>query len=111
MIVSGSASPFGRFADAGALLVALLVVVAWLASIAGLFPKDDGLTTVAIGAVGLLLGQRSTTNGAAKIGAAANLRLDAIGAPSADVAASRIAANATTNGAPTPADNGGRGPG
>lgn len=105
-----SASPFGRFAEAGAVAAAILVILAWLLSIATVIPKDDNLTFLAISAVMLLLGQRSTTNGAAKIASAANLRLDAIGAPSADVAASRVAAatnataastaNGTANGTP-----------
>jgi hypothetical protein len=44
---------------------------AWLDTSAGL-------------AIGVILGQRATTNGAAKIAAAAHRRLDAAGAPPAD---------------------------
>lgn len=97
MDVTPSASPFGRFAELGAVVAALVVIGAWLASIAGLFPKDDQLSLLAVSAIMLLLGQRATTNGAAKIAAAANLRLDALGAPSADVAATQIAAKAAGN--------------
>lgn len=100
--MTASASPFGKFAEIGAIVAALLVIAAWLASIVGVFPKDETLTTIALSAIMLLLGQRATTNGAAKIAAAANLRLDAIGAPSADIASARIGTNmnngGTTNG-------------
>lgn len=79
-----TASPLGKFAEVAAFVVAIGVIVAWLASVAGLFPKDDTLTALAAGAVGLLLGQRATTNGAAHVAVAAHKRLDKIHAPPAE---------------------------
>lgn len=87
------ASPLGRYSEAAALITALAVVAAWLGVQAGLImpaATPDALNAAATFALGVILGQRSTTNGAAKIARAANARLDAIGAPPAD------------NGAPAP---------
>lgn len=80
-------SPLGRFSEPAALVTALGLVGAWLLVKLGLIvPMGDtgSLDAAATLAVGIILGQRSTTNGAGKIAAAAHARLDALGAPPAD---------------------------
>lgn len=83
-----SASPLGKYGDIAAAIVALAVILAALA--AHVFPgalhvTDTGfLDNAALLVLGVVLGQRSTTNGAAKIAMAAHLRLDAIHAPAAN---------------------------
>lgn len=74
-------SPLGKYSEVAALVTALGIVAVWLLSQIGVVPNvGDGtaLAQAAALAIGLLLGQRSTTNGAAKIAAAAHQRIDAI---------------------------------
>lgn len=87
-----STSPLGRFSEPAALITALGLVLAWtIVQLAVVFgavgvtsPALDAAATLA---VGILLGQRSTTNGAGKLAVTAHKRLDAMGAPpAADVA-------------------------
>jgi len=83
------ASPLGKYGELVAAIVAILLVVAWLgaefaAAIGFASPPDAAVASAAALAIGVILGQRATTNGAAKIAAAAHKRLDAIGAPPAD---------------------------
>lgn len=80
-------SPLGRFAEVAALVTAIALVAGWLAVQLGLVvpPGDNAaLTAAASLAIGVVLGQRATTNGAAKIAQAAHKRLDQINAPPAD---------------------------
>lgn len=84
-------SPLGRFAELAALVVAISLIASWLAVELGFVtPPGDKTALVASAtlAIGIVLGQRATTNGAAKIAAAAHRRLDAIHAPPADDGAS-----------------------
>lgn len=80
------ASPLGRYSEPAALGVSIALVVVWLLVQVGVFaPANSGaLDSAAALAIGIVLGQRATTNGAAKIAAAAHKRLDAIGAPPAE---------------------------
>lgn len=81
------ASPLGKYSELAALITAIGIAAIWLAVQVGLLvpPADTTALDIAAGtAIGILLGQRSTTNGAAKIAAAAHLRLDAIHAPPAE---------------------------
>lgn len=83
----GASSPLGKFSEPAAVLVALALIAAWLAAQLGLVAvagDTTALTAAATLAIGIVLGQRATTNGAAKIAAAAHKRLDAINAPPAD---------------------------
>lgn len=84
-----TASPLGKFSEIAALITAVSLVAAWLAVQLG-FVVGNGdstaLTAAASLAIGVVLGQRATTNGAAKIAQAAHQRLDAINAPPADEA-------------------------
>lgn len=96
-------SPLGKYSDAAATIVGVGTVLAWLgvhlflivAQSLGGADVPPGTTSqldlAGIAALGLILGQRATTNGAAAIAAATNLRLDAIGAPSAPAARSIMA--------------------
>lgn len=80
------ASPLGKYSELGAVLTALGLVVVWLTVQVGLVtaPSDPGaLNSAAALAIGIILGQRSTTNGAAKIALAAHKRMDAAGIPPA----------------------------
>jgi hypothetical protein len=89
-----TASPLGRYSDLAAALVAVLLVVAAVsvhlaiallnATAHPLGVVDTAWLDTSAGlAVGVVLGQRATTNGAARIADAANQRLDKIGAPPA----------------------------
>lgn len=80
------ASPLGRYSDAVAALTALVLVAAATLAHTGIVPVADTawLDTSAGLAIGVILGQRATTNGAGRIAAAAHRRLDAINAPPAD---------------------------
>lgn len=82
-------SPLGRYSEVIAAAVVLLVVVAGIAVMVGLaIPPDEATKTALLalvsGVVGVVIGQRATTNGAAKVAQAAHRRLDAINAPPAD---------------------------
>lgn len=81
-------SPLGKYSDIVASITALILVLAAVAvhlSILPSHPADTSWLDASAGAaIGLILGQRVTTNGAAQKAAAANKRLDAIGAPPAD---------------------------
>lgn len=82
-----SASPLGRFSEIAALVVAIALIAAWLGVQIGIVAGNNdntALTAAASLAIGVVLGQRSTTNGAAKVAAAAHRRLDAINAPPSD---------------------------
>lgn len=82
-----NASPLGRYSEAAALVTALSVMAAWLAVQVGLLTvphNPAALNAAATFALGLLLGQRSTTNGAGKLALAAHARLDALSAPPAN---------------------------
>lgn len=97
-------SPLGRYSEASATLIAILVVGAWIAihvfiiivqSLGGVIPpgvETSQLDLAGTLALGIVLGQRATTNGASHIANLANVRLDAIGAPSAAAASASIAA-------------------
>lgn len=85
--MSPGASPLGRYSEAAALITALSVMAAWLAVQVGLLSVTTdpaSLNAAATFALGLLLGQRSTTNGAGKLALSAHARLDAISAPPAN---------------------------
>lgn len=87
-------SPLGRYSDLAATIVGVGTVVTWLgvhallivAAILGAPTIAPGATEqldlAGVAALGLILGQRVTTNGAAALAAAQGLRLDAMGAPS-----------------------------
>lgn len=83
-----NASPLGRYGDIAAAIVAMAVILAAVA--AHLFARPLEVTdtafldNAALLVLGVVLGQRSTTNGAAKIAVAAHQRLDAIHAPAAN---------------------------
>ena len=78
-----NASPLGRYSDLVAAIVSVVLVLAAILAHVNLFGAIDTawLDTSAGLAVGVILGQRATTNGAAKIATAAHVRLDAMGAP------------------------------
>jgi succinate-acetate transporter protein len=78
-------SPLGRYSDVTAAFAAvILVMAAVLAHLAIVHVSDYAwLDTVAGLAIGVVLGQRASTNGAARLASAANTRLDSIGAPAA----------------------------
>lgn len=80
-------SPLGKYSDVAAALVAVLLVVAAVVAHLGLLVVTEAdhawLDTSAGIAIGVILGQRATTNGAGKLANTANRRLDAIGAPPA----------------------------
>ena len=72
-------SPLGRYSEAAALVTALAVVATWLVVQVGILPtpaNPGALDAAATFALGLLLGQRSSTNGAGKMAAAAHDRVD-----------------------------------
>lgn len=77
-------SPLGKYSDITATIVSILVIAAWLLAHTGvLMPTStDALDTAATLIIGVVIGQRATTNGAGKIAQAAHTRLDAIHAPS-----------------------------
>lgn len=82
-----NASPLGRYGELAATAIALGLVFAAL--LAHLFPGLSGgdtswLDNAALLVLGVVLGQRQTTNGSAKIAEAAHKRLDLIAAPPAD---------------------------
>lgn len=80
-------SPLGKYSDIIASITALMLVAAAIAvhlNFIGNVADTSWLDASAGAAIGLILGQRVTTNGAAKVAAAANTRLDKIGAPPAD---------------------------
>jgi uncharacterized protein (DUF362 family) len=80
-------TPLGRFAEVGALVTAFAIAGSWLVVQLGVIaaPPDTTALDIAAGtAIGILLGQRQTTNSAGKVAVAAHHRLDAIHAPAAD---------------------------
>lgn len=89
-------SPLGRYSELGATIVSVGVIAAWVSvhilpafvvMLGGATPAPLDTTQLDLGgvmALGIVLGQRATTNGAAKIAAAAHARLDAIHAPSSN---------------------------
>lgn len=83
--MSASPSPLGKYGDIVAAIASAAVITAWL--LAHLLPTivtdTSTLDSAATFVLGVILGQRATTNGAAKIAAAAHMRLDAMGAPAA----------------------------
>lgn len=89
-------SPLGRFSDlVAALTAAALVASAILAHMGVVVVADTAWLDTSAGlAIGVILGQRATTNGAGKIAQAAHTRLDAVHAPSAEVAAEVLHAEA-----------------
>lgn len=96
-------SPLGKYSDVAATIVVVFVVLAWLAihgAIAaaalightiGTPPDTTQLDLAATLVLGVVLGQRATTNGATQVAQSANPRLDAIGAPSAAAASVALA--------------------
>jgi hypothetical protein len=76
-------SPLGKYGDVVAAFASGAVIVAWLVAhmLPGLGADASALDTSAIFVLGVILGQRTTTNGAAKVAQAAHQRLDAIHAP------------------------------
>jgi hypothetical protein len=96
-------SPLGKYSDIAATLVGIGVVAAWitvhviliLATSFGHTGSSADTSQIDLAAtlvLGVVLGQRATTNGASIVARSANLRLDAIGAPTAAVAAATLAA-------------------
>jgi hypothetical protein len=79
-------SPLGRYSDLTAAIVAVTLVLAAIAAHLGLVQVTDyaWLDTAAGLAVGVVLGQRASTNGAGKLALAAHARLDALHAPPAN---------------------------
>lgn len=77
-------SPLGKYSEVAAALGACAILLVWLASLVGVLTRNDTLDAAAFTVIGVLLGQRQTTNGAAKVAAAAHKRLDAIHAPPAE---------------------------
>lgn len=80
-------SPIGKYSDAVAAITALIIVVAAVLAHLGVVVVSDTnwLDATSGIAIGVILGQRWSTNGAGKLASAANVRLDAIGAPPAAV--------------------------
>ncbi len=77
-------TPLGRYSDVAATAVAILVIVAWVAIHLGLAVSNQSsaeIDTAATFVLGVVLGQRASTNGAGKLALAAHRRLDAIHAP------------------------------
>lgn len=74
------ASPLGKYSDIVAAIVAVMLVLAALAAHTGVASVADSawLDTSAGLAIGVVLGQRVTTNGAAKVAQAAHDRLDVL---------------------------------
>lgn len=81
-----NASPLGRYSEIVAAVTAVALVAAAILAHVGLFAVTDTtwLDTSAAAAIGVLLGQRATTNGAGKVALAAHKRLDALAAPPAN---------------------------
>ena len=82
-----TASPLGKYGELVAALISAAVIAAALLShvVPGLAGTDTSwIDNAALLVLGVVLGQRATTNGASKIAAAAHRRLDAIHAPPAD---------------------------
>lgn len=81
-----SPSPLGKYGDIVAAIASGAVIAAWLLAhlLPSLITDTAVLDSSATFVLGVILGQRATTNGAAKIARAANRRLDAINAPPAD---------------------------
>lgn len=106
-------SPLGRYSDVAATIVGVGTVLVWLGVHTLILvlivlgrPEPPPTAYQAVDYAGLLglgivLGQRATTNGASQIASATNLRLDAIGAPSTEAARVVIAAG-NGNGSDTP---------
>lgn len=80
-------SPLGKYSEAAAALTAVGIVMVALVAHMGILGVVDTawLDTTAGVAVGVILGQRQSTNGAGKLAAAAHVRLDALGAPPAGI--------------------------
>lgn len=97
-------SPLGKYSDVAATVVGVGVILAWIVVhvlvivLVAFGHAEPPATTLqaldyaGIAALGLILGQRATTNGASQIAQSANARLDAIGAPSAAAATASLAA-------------------
>lgn len=81
-----TASPLGKYGEVAATIISTAVVIVWLLMHAAIVPAGDttAIDTAATLVLGVVLGQRATTNGAGKIAEAAHRRLDAIGAPAAN---------------------------
>lgn len=76
-----NASPLGRYSEVSAFLAAIAVIVAWLAVHTGLLSTAGdtaAIDTAFALVIGVLLGQRQSTNGAGKIAASAHSRLDVL---------------------------------
>lgn len=78
-------SPLGRYSEISATVTAIALVLAAVAAHLGLVTVADfaWLDASAGIAVGVVLGQRASTNGAGKLALAAHARLDALNAPPA----------------------------
>lgn len=83
-------SPFGKYAGIVAAAAAALILGAWIASLVGLVAASETLNSVALLVVGVVFGTGAgaavVANGAHKQAEAANVRLDAVQAPPAQVA-------------------------
>lgn len=92
-------SPFGQYAGVVALIAAIGVLGAWLASLIGLVPANATLDAIAYVIIGVIFGTGAgaavVSNGAGAKADAANVRLDAIAAPPAAVAHDIAVANVT----------------
>lgn len=73
-------SPLGKYSEAAAAITAIGIVGAAIAAHTGVVAVADTawLDTAAGIAIGVVLGQRQSTNGAGKIAQAANSRIDSI---------------------------------
>jgi hypothetical protein len=90
-----TSGPFGQYAAIVGVLAAGLVLVAWLATAVGLAPASPQLDAIALMIVGALFGTGAgasvVANGVGREAHAANVRLDASGAPSAEQARRMVA--------------------
>lgn len=79
-------SPLGRYSEVSAAIAAVVLVVSAVLAHLGLVHVTDfaWLDASAGIAIGVVLGQRATTNGAGKLALAAHARLDALNAPPAN---------------------------
>ena len=103
-------SPFGNYAGLVALVAAMGILAAWLASLVGFVPSNPTLDAIALLVIGVIFGTGAgaavVSNGAAHRADIANVRLDSIAAPQAATAQAMVTANgqaqADERAAPTP---------
>lgn len=90
-------SPFGSYAGAVALIAALAILGAWIASLIQVVPANPTLDAIALLVIGVIFGTGAgaavVSNGAAHRADIANVRLDAVNAPQAATAQAMVTAN------------------